>query len=113
MPRLALSRRYDAAMTTGAVGASGAQPSGPQRGPGDDFPQVLTTAMAAELLSVHVEYLRRMVREGRIPAHRFPQGREIRFLRDELIQWVADQPGHDRSPSAERAAADEHAAAGD
>jgi hypothetical protein len=42
-----------------------------------------------------------MVREDRIPAHRFPGGREIRFLRDELIQWVSDQPGHDRSPSAE------------
>ena len=47
-----------------------------------------------------VEYLRRMVRENRIPAHRFPGGREIRFLRDELITWVRDQPGEDRSPSA-------------
>ena len=55
----------------------------------DNFPEILTTAMAAELLHVHVEYLRRMVREGRIPAHRFPGGREIRFVRDE-----------DRSPSA-------------
>jgi excisionase family DNA binding protein len=68
------------------------------------FPEILTTAMAAEMLHVHVEYLRRMVREERIPAHRFPGGREIRFLRDELLQWVADQPGHDRSPSA----AEEH-----
>ena len=61
---------------------------------------ILTTAQAAELLQVHVEYLRRMVREGRIPAHRFPEGREIRFLRDELIAWVRSQPGHDQSPSA-------------
>jgi excisionase family DNA binding protein len=68
--------------------------------PEPDFPVVLTTAMAAELLHVHVEYLRRMVREGRIPAHRFPAGREIRFLRDELITWVRNQPGHDQSPSA-------------
>ena len=52
------------------------------------------------LLHVHVEYLRRMVREGRIPAHRFPGGREIRFHRDELIAWVRAQPGEDRSPSA-------------
>jgi len=66
----------------------------------DGFPPVLTTAMAAELLQVHVEYLRRMVREGRIPAHRFPGGREIRFHRDELIAWVRAQPGEDRSPSA-------------
>ena len=67
-------------------------------------PPILTTAMAAELLHVHVEYLRRMVREGRIPAHRFPGGREIRFLRDELIDWVRAQPGEDRSPSAEERA---------
>jgi len=65
------------------------------------FPPILTTAQAAELLQVHVEYLRKMVREDRIPAHRFPGGREIRFHRNELIQWVKEQPGHDRSPSAE------------
>jgi excisionase family DNA binding protein len=70
----------------------------------DAFPPILTTAQAAELLHVHVEYLRKMVREDRIPAHRFPGGREIRFVRDELIQWVQDQPGHDRSPSAEERA---------
>ena len=74
---------------------------------GDDYPPILNTAMAAELLLVHVEYLRRMVREGRIPAHRVPGGREIRFLRDELIAWLAEQPGHDRSPSAARADASE------
>ena len=62
------------------------------------YPEILTTALAAELLHVHVEYLRRMVREGRIPAHRFPGGREIRFHRDELIAWVKAQPGEDRSP---------------
>ena len=72
----------------------------PSNEPSADFPEVLTTAMAADLLHVHVEYLRRMVREGRIPAHRFPEGREIRFLRDELIAWVRSQPGHDQSPSA-------------
>src|SRR3954466_11762134 len=65
------------------------------------FPPILTTAMAADLLHVHVEYLRRMVREERVPAHRFPGGREIRFLRDELIDWVRAQPGEDRSRSAE------------
>jgi len=63
------------------------------------YPEIMTTAMASEMLHVHVEYLRRMVREGRIPAHRFPAGREIRFLRDELLEWVRAQPGEDRSPS--------------
>ena len=61
--------------------------------PRNDFPPVLTTAMAAELLQVHVEYLRRMVREGRIPCHRFPGGRGMRFFRDELLEWLAALPG--------------------
>jgi excisionase family DNA binding protein len=61
-------------------------------GPGQ-FPPVLTAATAAELLQVHVEYLRKMVREGRVPAHRFPGGRELRFLRDELIDWLGTLPG--------------------
>ncbi len=60
-----------------------------------EYPPVLTAAMAAELLQVHVEYLRRLVREGKVPSHRFPGGRELRFLRDELIAWLAVQPGVD------------------
>ena len=60
-----------------------------------EFPPVLTAAMAAELLQVHVEYLRRLVREGKLPSHRFPGGRELRFLRDELLAWLAAQPGVD------------------
>ena len=68
-----------------------------------DFPPVLTTALAAELLQVHVEYLRKMVREGKVPCHRFPEGREMRFLRDELLDWLQAQPGVDRSPGADAA----------
>jgi excisionase family DNA binding protein len=64
------------------------QPARPQ-----EFPPVLTAALAAELLQVHVEYLRKMVREGRVPCHRFPGGRELRFLRDELLEWLAELPG--------------------
>jgi len=62
------------------------------------FPPVLTAAMAAELLQVHVEYLRKLVRDGVVPAHRFPGGRELRFLRDELLAWLSALPG----PGAER-----------
>ena len=68
----------------------------------NEFPPVLTAALAAELLQVHVEYLRRMVREGRIPCHRFPGGREMRFLRDELLEWLAALPGADQSTSSGR-----------
>jgi len=58
-----------------------------------EFPPVLTAAMAADLLQIHVEYLRKLVREGKVPCHRFPGGRELRFLRDELLEWLAAQPG--------------------
>ena len=68
-----------------------AQPAAPQ-----EFPPVLTAALAADLLQVHVEYLRKMVREGRVPCHRFPGGRELRFLRDELLEWLAELPGQTR-----------------
>jgi excisionase family DNA binding protein len=70
-----------------------------------EFPPVLTAAMAAELLQVHVEYLRRLVREGKVPSHRFPGGRELRFLRDELLEWLAVQPGVDAGLKAEDHAA--------
>jgi len=57
-----------------------------------EFPPVLTSALAAELLQVHAETLRKMVREGRVPCHRVGSGRDLRFLRDELLAWVAAQP---------------------
>jgi len=72
--------------------------------PRTQFPPVLTAALAAELLQVHVEYLRRMVREDRIPCHRFPGGRGLRFLRDELLAWLAELPGADQSTSTRRGA---------
>ena len=75
-------------------------------------PPILTTAMAAELLHVHVEYLRRMVREGRIPCHRFPGGRGMRFLRDELLEWLAALPGADQSASTGRGSGVRAAASG-
>jgi excisionase family DNA binding protein len=65
----------------------------------EGWPPILTTADAARLLQVHPEYLRKLVREGKVPCHRFPGGREMRFLRDELLDWLRDQPGEDGSPS--------------
>jgi len=58
-----------------------------------DFPPFLTAAPAADLLQIHVEYLRKLVRDGKVPCHRFPGGRELRFLRDELLEWLGAQPG--------------------
>lgn len=73
------------------------QDAGPRAA--SDYPPVLTAAMTAELLQVNVEYLRRMVRDGRIPCHRFPGGREMRFLRDEVLAWLGALPGDDQSSS--------------
>jgi len=36
--------------------------------------------------------LRVLVRDGNLPCHRFPGGREMRFLRDELIEWLRGLP---------------------
>jgi excisionase family DNA binding protein len=67
-----------------------------------EFPPVLTTGLAAELLQVHVEYLRKLVREGRVPCHRLPGGRGMRFLRDELFEWLAALPADGQSSVAAR-----------
>jgi hypothetical protein len=42
-----------------------------------DFPEVLTTAMAAELLHIHVEHLRRLVR----PVDVYRPGTRTRLIR--------------------------------
>jgi excisionase family DNA binding protein len=56
--------------------------------------EVLTAQQAADFLSLHVEYLRRLSREGRVPCHRFgAYGREHRYLRGELLRWLGEQPG--------------------
>ena len=65
-----------------------------------EFPPVLTTALAAELLQLHAESLRKMVREGRVPCHRLGGGRDLRFLRDELLDWLAALPGAVTAPAA-------------
>lgn len=58
----------------------------------DDFPTVMDTAMVAELLGMNVDTVRRLSREGVIPAHRVPGGRTFKYLKDELIEWLRAQP---------------------
>jgi len=53
---------------------------------------VLNTKGAERLLHLHEESLRQFVREGKVPCHRFPGSRELRFLRDELIEWLQQLP---------------------
>lgn len=60
--------------------------------PGDDYPQVLDTAMVAEMLGMNVQVVRRMARDGGIPAYRLPGGRSFRFFRDEVLDWLRGFP---------------------
>jgi excisionase family DNA binding protein len=57
-----------------------------------DYPQVLDTAMVADLLGMNVQVVRRMAREGTIPAYRLPGGRSFRFFRDEVLDWLKSFP---------------------
>jgi excisionase family DNA binding protein len=60
----------------------------------DEFPPILDTAGAAELLSMNVDVVRRMARDGELPAYRLPGARAFRFFRDELIEYVRSFPVH-------------------
>jgi excisionase family DNA binding protein len=60
-----------------------------------DYEPVLNTKDAARLLQLHEESLRVFVREGKVACHRFPGGREMRFLRDELFDWLRGLPPGD------------------
>lgn len=63
-----------------------------------DFPQVLDTALVAEMLGMNVQVVRRMAREGTIPAYRLPGGRSFRFFRDEILAWLKSFPVEVDSP---------------
>ncbi len=58
----------------------------------EDFPPVLDTALVAELLGMNVQVVRRLAREGKIPAYRLPGGRAFRFFRDEVLEWLKGFP---------------------
>lgn len=60
----------------------------------EEFPPILDTAMAAELLSMNVDVVRRMARDGDLPAYRLPGARAFRFFRDELMDYVRSFPVH-------------------
>ena len=51
-----------------------------------DLPPILTTHDVADMLSMNVQEVRRLVREGRLPARRI--GKAYRFFRDELVVWL-------------------------
>jgi excisionase family DNA binding protein len=58
----------------------------------EEYPQVLDSAMVAEMLGMNVQVVRRLAREGSIPAYRLPGGRSFRFFRDEVLAWLKSFP---------------------
>jgi excisionase family DNA binding protein len=60
-----------------------------------DYPPVLTASDVAELLTMSVQEVRRLTREGLLPARRV--GKAYRYFRDEVITWLDQQavtPNH-------------------
>jgi excisionase family DNA binding protein len=60
----------------------------------EDYPPVMDAAMVAELLGMNIDTVRRLSREGVIPAHRVPGGRTFKYLKDEVIEWLRAQPAN-------------------
>lgn len=71
-----------------------------------DEPEILTPQEAAEFLRVPLLTVQRQAKAGRLPGRRI--GKEWRFSRTVLIEWMASGPDrHDRRVDADEAATDE------
>jgi excisionase family DNA binding protein len=57
-----------------------------------EYPEVMDSAMVADMLGMNVQIVRRMAREGEIPAYRLPGGRTFRFFREEVLEWLKGFP---------------------
>lgn len=62
----------------------------------NDYPDILTAALVAEMLDMNLDYVRKLSREGTIPAHKMPGGRVFRYFKDEIVGWLRDLPAHDQ-----------------
>jgi len=56
-----------------------------------DYPPLMDTTMVAEFLQMSSVHVRRLAREGVIPAYRIAGVRAFRFKRDEIIAWFEGQ----------------------
>lgn len=60
--------------------------------PLDAYPDILTAALVAEILDMNLDYVRKLSREGKIPAHKMPGGRAFRYFKDEIVSWLRGLP---------------------
>ena len=67
----------------------------------DDYPDILTAAQVAELLDMNLDYVRKLSREGTIPAHKMPRGRVFRYFKDEIVGWLRELPSSEEAARAE------------
>lgn len=58
----------------------------------EDFPPVMDAAQVARLLQLNIDYVRKLSREGVMPAHKLPRGRTFRYFKEEILDWLRDQP---------------------
>lgn len=56
------------------------------------LPPIMTTEGVAEMLSMGVQEVRRITRDGRLPGKRI--GKAYRYFRDDIIRWLDGQPGN-------------------
>lgn len=71
----------------------------PQR---DDLPPVLDAGQVARLLNLNIDYVRKLSRTGVLPAHRLPGGRTFRYFKDEVLDWLREQPVHHPADESDR-----------
>ena len=65
----------------------------------DDYPDIMTAALVAEMLDMNLDYVRKLSREGTIPAHKMPGGRVFRYFKEEVVTWLRELPSHDQQGS--------------
>lgn len=63
--------------------------------------EVLGAQEVADLLDMNVQMVRKYAREGRLPAYRLPGGRNYKFFRKELIQYLRQHPVDDQGVASE------------
>ena len=56
-----------------------------------DYPPIMDTSMVGELLQMSPVHVRRLAREGVIPAYRIEGVRAFKFKRDEVLKWFEGQ----------------------
>jgi excisionase family DNA binding protein len=68
-----------------------------------EYPSILDAGQVARLLNLNIDYVRKLSREGVLPAHRLPNGRTFRYFKDEILDWLRGQPVHSRQEPAPKA----------